>query len=180
MKKKLLVALAVLIGIVLVVLAIGATRPAEFRVERSVVIEAPPSAVYAVITDFKRFGEWSPWAKLDPQLKSTMSGAPSGKGAVYDWQGNDDVGKGRMTIEDTVENQRVDVQVEFFEPWAAKNHVVWTLNGAQTPTTMTWVMEGRHESVLEKTMCMFMDMDRLIGKDFEEGLASLKRVVEKK
>lgn len=170
-------ALAKKIGIGLLVLFIGllafiATRPDTFRLERSAEISAPPEVVYGLINDFHHWGEWSPWDKLDPNLKRTFEGPAEGPGAVYSWVGNDDVGEGRMTIEDSAPSERVAIKLEFIKPFAATNQTVFTLVPAAGGTRVTWSMEGKN-NFMSKAFSVFVDMDSMVGKDFEKGLASL-------
>lgn len=178
MKKVILGALALLVFVVLGVLIAASMQPEEYRVERSVVIEAPPEEVYQVMADFERYGEWSPWEKLDPNLKKTVTGKPGEVGTRYTWEGNDQVGQGSMTVTGAVPNERVDIKLEFLKPFEATSTTAWVLTPEGEGTRMTWSMEGRNEGLMPKVFALFMDMEQMIGKDFEEGLANLKRVVE--
>jgi len=179
--KKLLLGLAGLFALfVAVVLGVAATRPATFRVERTETIAAPPSMVFAQLDDFHRWSAWSPWEKLDPQMKRTYSGAPHGKGAVYEWQGNKEVGRGRMTITETRDDALVQIRLEFLEPFPADNLTKFALgpvaNGPHG-TEVRWSMEGPN-SFMGKVISVFADMDQMIGADFDRGLAKLKSVSE--
>jgi hypothetical protein len=179
MKKKLLIVLAVL-GVVAVGICVAASlQPAHYHVERSVVIAAPPAVVYDIVSDFRRFGEWSPWEKLDPGMKKTFDGPPKNVGSTYAWQGNDDVGEGRMTIVAAAPNQKVDIKLEFFKPWQSTSQTSWNLASEGEQTKFTWAMDGNNEGLVPKMFSMFMNMDKMLGKDFEAGLTSLKELSEK-
>ena len=175
MAKKILIAVVALLALWL----IAATRqPDHFRVERSTTLQAPPAKVFAILNDFHQFGSWSPWEALDPALKTTYSGAPSGPGAVYTWEGNDKVGSGRMEILQSEPDKRVLVKLDFIQPFEGHNTSEYTLEPGPNGTTVTWAMYG--PSPLEsRLMGVFVSMDRMIGGDFEKGLAQLKAVAEK-
>jgi len=178
MKKVLLGIVAVLgLGIV-VILGLAATQPDSFEVSRSTVIGAPPAVVYGFVEDLHRHGAWSPWDKLDPDMKRTFSGAAHGPGAVYEWSGNDDVGAGRMTIVSTRPDQQVDVRLEFLKPFESTSATSWLIQPRGDGSQVTWSMTGPNNFV-SKIMCVFVDMDSMIGKDFEKGLDSLKAVSER-
>ena len=168
------------IGVLAVVVVFGlvvATRPSHFHVERSAKVAAPPEVVFAFINDFRRWPSWSPWEKLDPGMKREHSGAPQGKGAVYDWAGNDEVGVGRMSITDSQPPSTVAIALEFKKPWQATNTTLFSVAGDATGSKVTWGMDGENDFML-KAVSMFMDMDAVIGKDFEAGLDNLQRVAE--
>ncbi len=178
MRKRILQVLAVVAVLVVGVLVLGALQPRDYHVERSAHIDAPRAKVFAVISDMNRFGEWSPWSKLDPNLQVRVENGPDGRGVRYEWTGNDDVGRGAMAIRDTLESERVDVALSFFEPWESKSSVVWVLAPEGSGTKITWSMDGKSDSVIARTFGLFMNMDKMIGKDFAEGLNRLKHVVE--
>lgn len=173
MKRFLLFLLIVIVGFVVFV----ATRPAMFRVERSATIGAPPAGVYAEIADFHRWPNWSPWEHLDPAMNRSLSGAESGTGAVYEWNGNDKVGQGRMTITGTQPDEQVAIKLEFIKPFQSTCVTTFDLKPAPEGTRVTWTMEGRNNFVA-KAMGIFMPMDKMVGGDFEKGLGSLKQVAE--
>lgn len=175
MFKKILLALAILIGSILLY---AATKPDTFRVERTATINAPPEKIFALINDFNQWPVWSPWEKLDPNMARTLGGAPSGKGATYAWQGNKDVGKGRMEILESTPPSQIEIQLDFLEPFEGHNITNFTLEPAGGATKVNWVMHGP-SPFLTKIMQVFMDMDAMIGKDFEQGLANLKTAAEK-
>ena len=168
------------VGLLLVLLlAFAAIRPDTFRVERSATIKAPPEKVFSYLNDFQKFGEWSPWEKLDPAMQRTFSGPATGVGSVYGWSGNDDVGVGRMEIKSQEPNARVTIQLDFLKPFEAHNTTDYLLQaGTDGKTTVTWAMHGPMPYI-SKLMGVFVSMDALVGKDFEQGLANLKAVAEK-
>jgi hypothetical protein len=170
----------VLVGLVVALVALGvvvATRPAAYRVERSATLRASPDVVFAQVADFRRWEGWSPWAKLDPQMKTTFEGPASGVGARYAWSGNDQVGAGRMTILEARASELVRLRLEFLEPWQSTASTEFTFTPEGGATRVRWVMSGEHD-FLGKAFCLFMDMDRMVGADFEQGLAQLASQVE--
>jgi uncharacterized protein YndB with AHSA1/START domain len=169
MLKKIALALV----LILVVLAgYVATRPADFRIVRSRTVAAPPEVVHAYVNDFHKWPEWSPWEKLDPAMKREFSGAPAGTGAAYRWSGNNDVGEGHMTITDSRPAQSVTVRLEFLKPFAATSTAQFDFAPSGPGTNVTWAMNG-HNNFLAKAFSAFMDVDKMVGADFEKGLASL-------
>jgi uncharacterized protein YndB with AHSA1/START domain len=174
MLKKILLALLAVIAVFVVVVA---TRPAKFHIERSAEIAAPPAVVFALIDDFHAWQSWSPWEKLDPNMKREHSGAPKGKGAAYAWSGNEDVGSGSMTISESTPPERVQIQLEFKEPWQASNVTLFSVEPAANGSNVTWSMEGEN-NFGAKAASMFMDMDAMVGKDFSTGLANLGAIAE--
>ncbi len=171
------------IGIIVVVLLAGvlilaATRPDSFHVERSITIKAPPDKVFAAINDFHRWSAWSPWEKLDPAMKRTFSGAESGKGAAYAWEGNSKVGEGRMEIVDALPPSKVTIKLDFVKPLEGHDTAEFTMVPNGDSTNVTWTMNGQSPYVA-KLMGVFLSMDTMIGKDFEAGLANLKAVAER-
>lgn len=180
MLKK--IALGVL-AILIVILLMAAMKPNTFSVSRSATIAAPPEKIAALITDFHQWQSWSPWENLDPAMQRTFSGAASGKGAVYGWQGNKEVGSGRMEIVEASSPARTVIKLDFIEPFATSNVTEFSLkrdstgNGGQGGTIATWTMTGPTLFVT-RLMTVFVSMDALIGKDFERGLARLKKAAE--
>ena len=173
-KKVLLVVLA-LAAILAIVIQL---QPATFRVARTASIVAPPEKVFAWINDFHNWDAWSPWTRLDPNLKATFSGPASGAGAVYAWSGNSNVGEGRMTIESADPGRHVGIRLEFIKPFASAAQTEFLLAPQAGATRVTWSMSGDN-NFLSKAMCLFTGgMDKIIGPDFEKGLAQLKRTVE--
>ncbi len=171
--------LAIVAAVVLAaILGFAATRPGTFRVERSKSIEAPPASIFELINDFHRWAAWSPWEKLDPAMKRTFAGAPSGKGAIYEWAGNSKAGEGRMEITGTSPSSKVTIQLDFLKPFEAHNTAEFVLVPAGTFTNVTWATFGPQKYIM-KVMSLFVSMDKLVGKDFEAGLANIKAIAEK-
>jgi uncharacterized protein YndB with AHSA1/START domain len=154
-----------------------ATRPSDFRVERSIEIAAPTEAVFPHVNDFHRWAAWSPWEKLDPAMKKDFGGAPAGVGATYAWQGNDDVGSGKMSITESRPNERIGIQLVFLSPFEATNKTEFAFTPAGAGSTLTWTMTGQND-FMGKLFSVFMDMDWMIGKDFEAGLSGIKAQAE--
>ena len=175
MLKTIFIVIVVLIG---GILAFAATRPDTFSVQRTTTVKAPPEKVFAMINDFHRWGEWSPWEKLDPDLKRTFSGAPAGPGTVYEWTGNSKVGAGRMEILKAAPATKVDIKLDFIKPFEGHNIAEFTLTPQGDSTQVTWVMHGP-APFISKLMGVFVSMDAMIGKDFEAGLANIKSIAEK-
>lgn len=172
MVRKILLAVLVLVA---AFFAYVATRPDTFHIERTAVVHAPADVVYARIDDFHRWREWSPWEHLDPAMQRTYSGADKGVGAVYQWKGNDKVGEGRMTITNATAPSQVDLQLEFLAPFKATNQAALALSPGDGGTTVKWTMDGK-QNLMSKTMCVFINMDKAVGGDFERGLAALDSV----
>ena len=165
------------VGIILILVIVIATRPSDFRYARSATIAAPPSAIFTHVNDFKKMDVWSPWLKFDPNVKITHEGPPSGVGAIESWDGNKNVGAGRMTITDSRPNELVRLKLEFFRPFAATNTAEFTFEPQSGGTTVTWAMMGKY-NFMTKAMGLFMNMDKMIGGNFEKGLAELKAIAE--
>ena len=168
------IALTVLI---VAVLAIAATKPNAFRIERSITIHSPPEPIFAILSDFHQSESWSPWEKMDLSMQKTHSGSPRGVGAIYEWDGNNKVGQGRQEILDATSPSKVLIQLDFFRPFPAHNTAEFTLKSHGPATQVTWAMFGS-QPFMGKVMCLFMNMDKMVGKDFETGLANLKAHVE--
>jgi carbon monoxide dehydrogenase subunit G len=171
----------VVIAVVVVIAAVlifAATRPDSFGVERSTSIGAAPDKIFPLINDFKSWSAWSPYEKKDPAMKRTYSGATSGKSAVYEWDGNSQVGKGRIEIIDTTPPSRVTIRLDMIKPMEGHNIVNFTLEPRGGATQLTWAMRGSF-AYMAKLMGLFCDMDKMIGKDFEAGLANLKTLAER-
>lgn len=175
MIKKILAGVAVLF---LIVLIYGAFKPGNFRVQRTATIQAPPERIFFLINDFHNWPSWSPWEKLDPNMKRTLTGPPSGQGAAYDWDGNNKAGKGRMEITESVPSSKVGIKLDFIKPMEGHNAVEFTLQPNGNSTNVSWEMSGPL-SYPGKVMTIFVSMDNLIGKDFDAGLANMKAVAEK-
>jgi uncharacterized protein YndB with AHSA1/START domain len=170
---------AIAIGVAIAaVLVFAATRPDSFRVQRSATIKAPPEKIFPLINDFQKWQAWSPWEDIDPVLRRTYSGPPSGKGTAYAWAGNKDVGQGRMEIIEAAPPAKVVIKLDFLKPFEAHNIAEYTLEKQGDATQVTWAMHGP-SSYLAKLMGIFFSMDRMVGTKFEEGLAKLKALAEK-
>ena len=171
--------IVIVIAVVVVgVLVVAAKRPDSFAVQRSAQVRAAPAAIYPLIADFREWPRWSPWEKLDPGMKRTLSGAPSGTGAVYAWEGSSKVGAGRMEIRDVAPPSKVVIQLDFIKPFEGHNVTEFALVPKGEATDVQWTMRGS-ATFMMKVMGLFTDMDKMIGKDFERGLANLKAAVEK-
>jgi hypothetical protein len=178
MKTVLLTVGIMLVVAVGAVVAYAATKPDVFRVQRAAAIKAPPEKVFALINDFQSWGSWSPYETKDPAMKKTFSGAKTGKGAIYEWDGDKNVGKGRITITDTSPASHIAIALDMFKPFEAHNIVNFMMASAGDTTHVTWAMEGR-TPFFAKIMHVFMDMDKMVGGDFETGLANLKAIAER-
>lgn len=174
LKTVLIVITLVIVGI----LALALTKPDTFRIERKATIKAPPEKVFRYLNDFKQWAEWSPWEKKDPNMKRNYGATTIGKGATYAWDGNKDVGQGSMTIVETVPPARLNINLNFVKPFEAQNMVSFTLTPAAGSTEVTWSMEGKN-NFMSKLIQVFMSMDKMVGPDFEAGLANLKAAAEK-
>lgn len=159
-------------------LAYAAMQPDDFRIERSATVNAPPERIYPHIASLRAWGPWSPWEKKDPAMKRTFSGPESGVGAAYAWEGDKNVGTGKMTILEATPSHKVVIKLEFLKPFEATNTAEFTLQPAGTSTTIIWAMYGKN-NFLSKLMCVFVNMEKMVGPDFEAGLAGLKSVAEK-
>jgi len=171
------VALAIAIAIVLI---LASTKPDSFGVQRAAVVRAPAEKIFPLINNFRQWANWSPWENKDPAMKRTYSGAESGKGAVYAWDGNKNVGSGRMEILDALSPSKIVIKLDFFKPFEGHNTAEFTMQPERdaATTNIIWVMHGP-APFMSKVMQVFMNLDKMIGKDFEAGLANLKRLTEK-
>jgi uncharacterized protein YndB with AHSA1/START domain len=172
-----------IIGIIIVfaiaaILIFAAMQPNSFRVQRSTMIKAPPEKIFAAINDFHRWEAWSPWEKIDPAVKRSYSGTESGKGAVYAWEGNNEIGQGRMEIIESIPSSKLLLKIEFIKPFAAINTVEFNLVQNGENTTITQAMYGP-SPFISKLMGLFFSMDKMVGGKYEEGLAALKMIAEK-
>jgi hypothetical protein len=158
-------------------LGVAATRPDTFQVRRATRVNASPAEIFPLINDLRRWSAWSPYERKDPAMKRTYSGAASGPGAVYEWDGNRDIGRGRMEITETSAPSRVTLKLDFIKPFEAHNVVEFTLEARGDATSVTWALHGP-ASYMSKVMGLFFSVERMVGKDFESGLANLKAVAE--
>lgn len=171
-----LLALAI-VAILFFVMLVG--RPDEFTVVRSATMAAPPAVVFEQVNDFHHWDGWSPWAKLDPTCKNTFSGAAAGMGAGFAWDGNNKVGAGRMTITGSQSPELIRINLEFLRPFKATNTTEFSFKSRGDGTEVTWTMSGKN-NFMSKVFGLIVDCDKMIGRDFEKGLASLKSLAEAK
>jgi len=162
---------------VVAILGMALCESTDLFVEREIAIAAGPELVFPYVNDLRRFNRWSPWARLDPQMTSAFEGPDSGVGARYSWHGNRNVGSGRLTVTESLAGERVGMRLEFFEPFAATNDVQFKLSPQGSGTRVSWAMSG-HKDFASRLGSVFFDMEDMIGKDFEKGLASLKALAE--
>jgi hypothetical protein len=171
--------IAVVLAIVIaVVLILAAAKPNTFSVQRGATMKAQPEKIFSLINDFHQWGNWSPWENRDPAMTRSFSGAQSGRGAAYAWEGNKNVGSGRMEILDASAPSKITIKLDFLKPFEAHNTAEFTMLPQGDVTNVTWVMHGP-APFMSKMMQVFMNIDRLIGKDFEIGLANLKGLTER-
>ena len=175
MVETILVIVALLVFAVLIY---AATKPNTFRLQRSIVINALPEQVFPLSNDFHRWSDWSPWEKKDATMKKIHRGPPEGKGAVLEWEGNKDVGTGRMEVLESVPSSKTLIKLDFLTPFEAHNRAEFTLVRGAGTTEVRWAMYGPQPYMM-KVMGVFCSMDKMVGKDFEDGLASLKAMAEK-
>jgi uncharacterized protein YndB with AHSA1/START domain len=171
---KILIGLAVVSAALVIVIAM---QPADFRVARATTVAAPASDVFAKVNDFRKWPAWSPFEKLDPAMKKTYSGSPDGEGSIYTWSGNDKAGEGRTTIVETRPDQMIRMTLEFTRPFKVNNEVIFTFVPEGDRTSVTWAMTG-HRNFMFKAVGLLMNMDKMVGSEFEQGLADLKSVSE--
>jgi hypothetical protein len=172
MIKKILVGLVAIVGVILIV---AATRPADYRVERSATLSASPAALFEQVNDHHKFTVWNPFLKLDPNVKTTYSGPDSGVGAVCSWDGNNDIGAGSCTIIESKPNELVRSRMDWKRPMEGTSTVDFTFKPAGEKTVVTWAMYGKN-GFMGKLVSLFMDCDKMCGPQFEKGLASLGEV----
>ncbi len=174
MLLKILIALAVVIVLLLVVVAM---QPATFRVARSTTMSAPAATVFAQVNDFHKWEAWNPWGKIDPTMKQTYEGAPAGVGTIYTWDGNKNVGTGRMTIEESRPGELIRIKMEFLKPFANTSTAEFSFKPEGNHTAVTWSMAGE-KNFMAKAIHLCVNMDKMIGGQFEKGLADMKSAAE--
>lgn len=173
-----LVIIAVVLAIIIaIVLISAASKPDTFRIERAATMNASAEKVFPLIADFREWLNWSPWEGRDPALKRSYSGAERGKGAVYAWDGNKNVGSGRMEILEANSPSKIVIKLDFLKPFEAHNTAEFTMLPQGDGTSLTWLMHGP-APFISKLMQVFMNIDKMVGKDFEVGLANLKKLAE--
>jgi hypothetical protein len=178
MFETIVIIAVVLAVIIAAILILAATKPDTFRIERTAVMNAPAEKIFPLIADFHQWLNWSPWEGRDPALKRTYSGAERGNGAVYAWEGNKNVGSGRMEILEATTPSKVEIKLDFLKPFEAHNTAEFTMLPQGGATKVVWVMQGP-APFMSKLMQVFMSFDNMIGKDFEAGLAKLKTISER-
>jgi hypothetical protein len=178
MLNVLLYALVIILLLILVLVIFAMTKPNGFSIRRSISIHAPADRIYPLIADFRAWPKWSPWEKLDPNLRRVLGGSDSGTGAIYEWDGNKKAGAGRMEIVEALPSSRVEIKLNFLKPFRAENRTVFTLVAAGDGTNVTWEMTGS-SNLMFKIMGIVMNMDNMIGRDFEKGLGAMKAKAEK-
>lgn len=166
-----------IVAVVVIIMGLALLQPNSFAVSRSIVVQAPAEKIYPLVSDFHQWRRWSPWENLDPNMKRTFAGAAGGAGAVYSWEGNDTVGAGRMEIVAAQPAAKVDIKLDFLRPIASQNSTVFELRPEGDGTKVVWTMSGP-SSFMTKLMGVFVSMDKMIGPDFEKGLANLKAAAE--
>jgi hypothetical protein len=174
MFKKILIGLLIL---VVVIIAIVAIQPSEFRISRSATIAASPDTLFAQVNDFRNWNAWSPWAKMDPNAKNTFEGPASGPGAIFRWSGNNQVGEGSMTIVESRPSELIQIQLDFLKPFKATSMGEFTFKPEGNQTVVTWSMAGRN-GFMGKACSLVMNCDKMVGGEFEKGLANIKSIVE--
>ena len=176
---EIIAVVAVIIAVAIAaVLILAAIKPDTFSVRRAIAVQAPPEKIFPLINDLQQWGSWSPYENKDPAMKRSYSGAGSGRGAVYAWDGNKNVGSGRMEILDASAPSKIVIKLDFFTPFEGHNTAEFTMLPQGDATSVTWLMHGP-APFMSRVMQVFMNMDNMIGKDFEVGLANLKRLTEK-
>lgn len=173
-----MIVLYIILGLLALLLLIAAMRPNTMNIQRSATINAPAEKIFPLINDFHEWVKWSPWEKLDPNLKRDHSGAASGVGAKYAWVGSKKVGEGRMEIMDTQAPNKVTIKLDFIKPWEAHSTTVFTLTPSGGGTNVNWNMTSS-ANYMSKLFGLLFNMDKMIGKDFEKGLAAMKEAAEK-
>lgn len=173
-----MIVLYILLGAIALIFILAMMKPNTLNYNRSAVINAPAEKIFPLINDFHEWPKWSPWEKLDPEMKRTHSGAASGKGAHYAWVGSKKVGEGSMEIVSTKAPNEIDIKIDFLKPWEAHNNIAFRLQPQGGGTHVDWRMTGP-SNFMAKLFSVFVNMDKLVGKDFEKGLANLKAEAEK-
>jgi uncharacterized protein YndB with AHSA1/START domain len=178
--RKLGIVSKILIGLVLLIVALAgiiAIQPSEFRITRSAKMSAPADVVFAQVNDFHHWNDWSPWAKMDPAAKNKFDGPESGKDASFWWSGNDQVGEGRMTIVESKPSELVSIRLDFEKPFKATSTSEFTFKPEGDQTVVTWSMFGKND-FMGKAISLVMNCDKMVGTEFEKGLANMKSIVE--
>jgi len=172
-----IIAAVVIVLFIVTVLVLAANKPETFRVQRQVSIQAPPEKIFPLINDYKNWGAWSPWEKKDPAMKRSFSGPAAGKGSAYAWDSKE-VGAGDMLITESVPSSLVRIDLNFSKPFEAHNKVVFNIQPQTGGSTVSWEMQGP-APLIARVMHVFFNVDKMVGKDFEDGLAAMKTAAEK-
>lgn len=177
MRKKLFIGLGAFAALVIIFLIVVAMQPSTFRISRSATVAAPAAAVFPHVNELKKWQPWSPWMKMDPNAKSTFEGPEGGKGAAMTWAGNNEVGEGKMTIIESKPNELVRFRLDFYKPMPGTSEAEFTFKPEGAGTVVTWSMSGTN-NFIGRAMCLVMNMDKMVGGQFDKGLASMKAIVE--
>lgn len=168
----------VLLAVIAALVIFIATRPPVFRVSRALAMNAPASAIYPHINSLAAWNAWSPWAKMDPHCKTVFEGSPEGKGCIMHWDGNKDVGKGSLTITESVPNERVEIQLDFLKPFKGTSYATLALEPQASQTLVTWSMHGRNNFIGKALSCV-MNCEKMVGGQYQKGLENIRAIVEK-
>ena len=174
MLKKVLIVIAVIVVVFVIIVVL---QPADYHVARTATIAAPAEVVFAQVNELKKWEAWSPWVKIDPAMKQTYEGPASGTGAISRWAGNNEVGEGSMTITESRPNELIRFNLEFIKPMAGNSTAEFSFKPEGHQTAVTWSMSGKN-NFIAKAMCLFMNMDKMVGGQFEQGLAQIKSITE--
>lgn len=172
----------ILLGLVFILAALVgyvALQPSDYAVARSRVVQAAPAVVYEQVATFKNWRKWSPWDELDPDMERTYGGSETGEGATYAWKGNEDVGRGSMEITKAVPGESIEIALAFEEPFKSKSTTGFAFKEVAGGTEVTWDMKGTHDGLVSKAFSLLFNLDEMIGKDYDKGLATLASVAEK-
>jgi len=172
---KIVVGLAFLFGVLAIIVAL---QPSEFHIARTMKMAAPADKVFAQVNNFHKWDDWSPWVKLDPNAKNTFEGPESGEGAIFRWAGNAEIGEGSMTILESKPNESVKIKLQFLKPFEGEALTQFTIKPEDDQTAVTWSMDGKNNFVAKLLCLLIMDMEKMIGGKYEEGLAKMKSIVE--
>lgn len=181
MKKVLIYTLAILASLIVILFGVAACQPTEWKVERSVLINAPREKVWQIVSDLNRYNEWNPYARMDPEAKITVTGPAATLGSTYAWDGTN-TGAGQMTTTWIEAGERIDFDLQFLRPMSVTNKASFIVGTQENPTKMTWVMNGTHQGftgLISRVLHLFMNMDALVGESFESGLSVLRDIAEK-
>jgi len=174
MMQKILIGLIAMIGSFLALILL---QPSDYQITRTTTISAPPQDVFAQIDDFHRWQAWSPWAERDPKAKVSFDGPASGKGAMFAWSGNNEVGEGRMTLTESQSGEHARIKTDFVKPFVGSSYSDFSLKPEGGATSVSWTISGQNDFIA-KAICMFVSMDKVLGGEMEKGLASMKQLVE--